>query len=81
MQENEIKPEHLEIFLKLGAANFLRDGMITSAERNSLAFLVNSGKVFLYVRKNPDQPTENENHYKLTFEGEEHYQNYINVFR
>jgi hypothetical protein len=78
--KGEIKPEHLEILLRLGRERVVRRCEISQQEIKSLQCWLDSGMIIKNIGKNCDEPLEDEVHYILTDKGEEYCLNYNRIF-
>jgi hypothetical protein len=81
MQKECVKPEHLEILLRLVRERVVRRCELSKIDLIGLEYWVNSGMVFKNEEaRNPEEPLEKEIHYLLTDKGEDYCLDYKKIF-
>jgi hypothetical protein len=68
-----VKEDYFDVLFRIGKERVVRHCEISELERRGMDYWIGFGMVFKQMRKNPEQPTEDEFHYTLTEKGHEYY--------
>ena len=80
LEEEIIKPEHLDVLLRFGRQIVLTEKELSEVNPKIIECLLNSEMITKNNGKNCDEPTENELRYVLTDKGEEYCLKYNRIF-
>jgi hypothetical protein len=76
-----IRPEHLEILLRIGREIVIRQCELSQQEIKCLEYWASLGMIFENSEgRNPNDSMQKEVHYVLTDKGEDYFLNYKEIF-